>query len=419
MNRFEYDHRASPENRSAEQQTRSRAQPNQEALRDPVPLLRPVDRPRGWDRSTIKNPLFESTFGVMRSLLSNTRFLLITGGFLICVMTALLVFLITPKNEVSPTPMRVIRAPDSALKIRPDEPGGITIPHQDKHIYDAIAPDTRNKVSGFHENDVIAPQPDDISLENQQSYEEDKNISINDRHNLGVTSHNDELGDGQIIQDSSGNEIMLAPNKLNSADSQESRTAEDITLDDAFLASPEPTLPEIISSKSILEPYETPSPAMEMDEEMPLSIAKEPVKKPKTISSPVVSSAQNKVKSISSSKKTKEHKAKGLSGQRKLSATTKSLVVASANYHLQLATVSQRKPAEAESKRLWQRNRDLLGRFRASVHPYQKSANSAPLYRVLVSPVPSAQAAKKLCAQLRNRNVSCQIIHPKSYVAVN
>ncbi|TCS61327.1 SPOR domain-containing protein [Varunaivibrio sulfuroxidans] len=80
-------------------------------------------------------------------------------------------------------------------------------------------------------------------------------------------------------------------------------------------------------------------------------------------------------------------------------------------YLVQLAAVRDRAVAQSEWDRLQKANPDLLGTLKLHVMDV-KLAGKGVFYRLRAGPLPSENAAKKLCAELAKRKEGCLIVRP-------
>ncbi len=83
-----------------------------------------------------------------------------------------------------------------------------------------------------------------------------------------------------------------------------------------------------------------------------------------------------------------------------------------AGYRVQLAAVRSQERAKQEWARLTKKHSDLLGGFSLTVVKADLGPKKGIFYRLRAGPVPSEDAARRLCTLLAKRKVGCLIVRP-------
>ena len=82
-------------------------------------------------------------------------------------------------------------------------------------------------------------------------------------------------------------------------------------------------------------------------------------------------------------------------------------------YQIQIAAVRSPSRAEGEWKRIQRKHRDLLGKLKLSIIKADLGPKKGIYYRLRAGPVADETAARSLCATLKKRKVGCLIVAPK------
>jgi outer membrane biosynthesis protein TonB len=83
-------------------------------------------------------------------------------------------------------------------------------------------------------------------------------------------------------------------------------------------------------------------------------------------------------------------------------------------YRIQLVSVRSEDVAKQEWTRLRSRNADLLGKLDQSVSRADLGGDRGVYYRLRAGPLADEAAAKQLCTELAKRNVGCLVVRPGS-----
>jgi hypothetical protein len=82
-------------------------------------------------------------------------------------------------------------------------------------------------------------------------------------------------------------------------------------------------------------------------------------------------------------------------------------------HQIQIAAVRSPKGARGEWKRLQRKHRELLGKLKLSIVKADLGPKKGIYYRLRAGPVADERAARSLCAALKKRKVGCMIVRPK------
>ncbi len=138
------------------------------------------------------------------------------------------------------------------------------------------------------------------------------------------------------------------------------------------------------------------------------------VQPPQTAPAPPKSEAPSRpfrgVKEAAQPKRTPEKKTP--KPVQKAKAEAKTIPPAKAGYRVQLAAVRSPERAKQEWARLTKKHADLLGGFSLTVVKADLGPKKGIFYRLRAGPVPSEDAARKLCGLLAERKVGCLIVRP-------
>ncbi len=91
----------------------------------------------------------------------------------------------------------------------------------------------------------------------------------------------------------------------------------------------------------------------------------------------------------------------------------KKAVKPAAAYQIQIAAVRSPTRARGEWKRLQRKHRELLGKLKLSIVKADLGPKKGIYYRLRAGPVADGKAARSLCAALKKRKVGCLVVRPK------
>lgn len=251
----------------------------------------------------------------------------------------------------------VIRADVSEIKRKPDEPGGLEVPHQDKLVFNRLAPGQADEPI-----ERLLPLPEvPIALPVSESNQPPAVKSI------GPTT---DKPDTEIATALTPSLIEPAPvNKLPSAP----------TVDPAeIIANTPPSAGVPLETPTDLTP-KAPSPP---------PVAEEKIQPPTKVAAKTPDPAPEPS-----------------------AAEKQSLIPPEAAWGIQLVSLSNQKDAERVWSRLQKANSDLLGDLKLQVQ--MAKLKKGTFYRVQAGPLANRAAASSLCGRLKSRKQDCLVVAPK------
>lgn len=242
-----------------------------------------------------------------------------------------------------------ILLPDpSPIKIRPEDPGGMEVPHRETTVYDQLS-------------DV---DPD-------------------------ATVVLQELPDMPRAPEVTAAPVIPESEKPIADESAPQDTGTSMaTGDNATDAEPdEPASSSAVETESVVAAPEINEPAL-------------------TDAQKAVEAAENRASETAAEKVAQAPKAAPVPTEQSDAAT-----VSEDAYRVQLASVREESGATSEWKRLSSKNKDLLDNLQMFVQRTEIEGKGI-FYRLQAGPLSDAAAAEKLCADLKERSVGCLIVRP-------
>lgn len=288
---------------------------------------------------------------------------LVAGGF-----SAFAYLAYQDRNAAPGGPAPVITAEIGPEKVRPEDPGGMDIPHQDKQVFNRMNPD------------APAPKAEHLLPPPEQPVERPK--------------------DDSVAADTALPPVSTAPEKV-----------------ETLIGTPPPA-----ASKP------APPPQTASRSEIPLP----PIKAPdKSKSAPVSAAVPPPADAAKSGKPTRlvpqasDHKAaekakavaakKSPATESETAAAKKAAAVepaAGGNYKVQLASMRSEPQARASWARLQKAHPAQLGKLSLHIQKVTLKNKKGTYYRVQAGPLADAAAAGKLCATLKARKQGCLVVRP-------
>jgi len=303
-------------------------------------------------------------------------------------------------GETIDTSVPLIRADDALIKVRPEKPGGMEVPDQDKLVYDRM----EGTGDGQPVEQLLPPAEKPIPLpeappppEVTMPAEPEKPVQPQTR--VAEMAEKKPAGPISLVPGKKAAETAPA-----AAPAPPPVAAPTKKVEAAEQLLPEPKKPE--PPQPATAPAAPPPPPAEPAEVKPAKpAAAPPPEPPKPAKVTPPKPPEPKVEVASRPPPPKPAKPV-------VSKTTKPAATAS-SYRIQIASVRSSKDARSEWKRLQRKNRDLLGGLQLSIDKADLGAKKGIYYRLRAGPVADAAAAKSLCAALKKRKVGCLIVRPK------
>ena len=264
----------------------------------------------------------------------------------------------------------LITADKGPTKIRPKEPGGMLVPDRDKQVFSRINP-TENPPRIEH----LLPPPDTIVARSAPAGKKpDSSRRVASRAAAGA-------GSGQT-------EVLVAPAKPAAVKKSAARPA------------PKPKVKPAPKPKSAAKPAAKPK-----------VIAKPaPAPLPKARSKPAAKPGPAAAKTVTPvappSKKPAKTPAR-LSLLPDPTATTKDM----RGWRVQIAAFRSVEATKRSWQRVRRRHKDVLGSLELSVVKADLGKKGV-YYRMQAGPLAGADAARKLCAEIKKRKLGCLVVRP-------
>ena len=333
-------------------------------------------------------------------------------------------FLDTWLGESIDTSVPLIPADDAPIKVRPEKPGGMEVPDQDKLVYDRmegtgdgqpveqLLPPAENPMPLSE-----APPPPEVTMPAETEKPAQPQTQV------AETAEKRPAGPISLVPGKKAAEAApaaapapppaAAPTKKVEAAEQllpEPEKPEPAQPAAAPAAPPPPPAKpaEAKPAKPAPPPPAPPPPAPTKPaptKPAPAKPAAPPPEPPKPVKMTPPKPAETKV--AVAGKPPPPEPAKPV-----VKKTTKPAAMAS-SFRIQIASVRSPKGARDEWKRLQRKNRELLGDLQLSIEKADLGAKKGIYYRLRAGPVADAAAAKSLCAALKKRKVDCLIVRPK------
>lgn len=272
------------------------------------------------------------------------------GGFLAIIWYAYSVG--GPSGTGAEPPL--ITAEEAPTRIRPERPGGMEVPHQDKLVFDRLNPDANRPLV-----ERLLPPPE-VPLPPPEAAP-----SVDERPDIAVGAEGPDDGDGMLVDDPFPGTPMDAGEDAIAALIERNALDQPIPEETAPPAA-EPTIAEPVSPSAAPQEPASASPTP--------SPAPAPAAPPRDLASPSASSGEGGA------------------------------------YRVQLAAVRSEEAARAEWNRLKGRHAAALGSLDLSVVRADLGAKGV-FYRVQAGPVDEARA-NRICETLKGQNVGCLVVRP-------
>ena len=283
-------------------------------------------------------------------------------------------------GESVDTSVPLIRADIAPIKVRPENPGGMQVPDQDKLVYDrmqgeAEAPQVEQLLPP-PETPLPLPAPPpppqvDLAGDSASAAEtEVAEAAIAE----AVSPQSAPAAVGQPIQPAPAGPISLVPERPSPTHQPKPmETAEQL------LPEPEKSKPVETATAPPPKPVETkPIKLPEMPPEKPATTVVNNPPKPKPVPPPPKKAAKPTLA-----------------------------------YQIQIAAVRSPSRARGEWKRLQHKHRSLLGNLKLSIIKADLGPKKGIYYRLRAGPVADEPAARSLCVMLKKRKVGCLVVRPK------
>ena len=307
--------------------------------------------------------------------------------------------------QVTDAEIPFIKAEQGETKVRPEDPGGLEIPYQDKLVFERLAPDQSEPLV-----ERLLPPPEipieRLSLPNipalagvappastgSPTVDPAGNLAGNLADNLADNLNVDPVDDPDI------EEIVLKP-----AEPQPE------IVDTAQAAEPEPErliapeqLPEqlavperLVAQTPARNPAETPAPP-KRDDQIAQVIERLTAEEPASELVPG-SPPETLQASLPASPKPDSPLPKAAPTDR-------------AGWRIQVASLRNSTSAEGEWVRLKQRHADVLAGL--SLNLQRADLDSGTFYRIQAGPLPDRGSAERVCDRLKSRSQGCLVVSP-------
>ncbi len=296
-------------------------------------------------------------------------------------------------DELAP----IVRAQDGPTRVRPDSPGGLDIPDQDKLVFDRIAP-------GQAEPTVerLLPEPEQPLPASD--------VAISDATDQVVTEAVDVIE--QPVADAAAAIEEAVEDTVEVAPPPPIPGAEIATADDA----PEPEADGGLNLNDVLAAISNELPGADAPAD---AAAADPVGDVAALDEPteiIVESAEAPAVAPPTveSVPIPEPPAAEVAAATPPPAAPAATAVVPANgdsvWRIQLASVRDEAGAAREWDRLKSRHPDLLGALVLNIQSADLAAGR--FYRIQAGPVADRAAARKLCADLAGANQDCLVVQP-------
>lgn len=249
----------------------------------------------------------------------------------------------------------LIRAEQRPTKVKPDDPGGMNVPHQDKTIFERVKP---------------------------------------------------QDGDTKKV------EQLLPPPEEPVARPKKKQPPQQAAAPETPPAAPPSPVPAATPSPA---PAATPTPAPTPEAKAPAADAKLPPTDPKAAAPPAnAPQALTPAAPPATTAPAQEEKPADAQPKPATTTPTQTAVAPPAKngaYKVQIAAVKSQEDAEREWAKLKSAHSDLLGALTLSVQRADLGAKGI-YYRVQAGPLADAAAAKELCGSLQQRKIGCLVVRP-------
>ena len=260
----------------------------------------------------------------------------------------------------------LIRAEASDLKRKPDNPGGLVVPHQDKLVFNRLAPGQADEPV-----ERLLPLPEaPVALPVAE---------ISEPPPIKAIGPGQGPADTEIAQALTPK--LVDPGPVNKT--------------------PPPAPPEAAVAAPPPPPPAPPIDPAEIVAKTPPAAAV-PLKLPADLKPKTTASAPAQVAPPPAVEKT---------AVEKTPVDKPSQIAAAAAWRIQLFSLSSQKDAETVWAKLQKTNRDLLGGLELQIQTAKLQKGT--YYRVQAGPLPNRAAAASLCGTLKSRKQDCLVVAPK------
>ena len=266
----------------------------------------------------------------------------------------------------------LIKAPDGPIKVRPENPGGLKVPNQDKLVYDRIQNDSGVINNSERRIERLLPPPEQpIEKPSFRSAKKEQNSRSKETMGNGSKS---KVKENLIIKDLKSYPVARVP-----------------------------TIKDVETAKQPAPPPPPQAPKTKSQQLISGSSFSEQVK-----STPRVSAS-----TLNSTKGTKSElkKSKNIS---KKSAIKNTSETQEQQFQVQLAATRSSKLAREEWERLKNRHLDLLGRLSLTINKVDLGSKKGIFHRLRAGPFSNETKARELCKALAKRKVGCLLIKPNN-----
>jgi hypothetical protein len=265
-------------------------------------------------------------------------------------------FLVGERGEtpVAEGELPVVRAPEEPVKVRPEQPGGMKVPHRDKLVYDRMGPQSNDP-----EVERLLPEPEQPMARPEPSPEPSRDPAV-EAPEAAAKTPSEALKKltppppapmkpvGEAAQPKAPSSTRPAPAKSVAA-AEEARKAE---------APPETAMEETTMETSAGRPPAEAAP------------------------------------------------------QRQQSDTKAASAAPKSTYQVQIAALRSRDAVEKEWSRLRNKHGDLLGSLTLNVERADLGPKGV-FYRLRAGPLADRSAAGALCDALKKRKLGCMVVGPR------
>ncbi len=273
--------------------------------------------------------------------------------------------------QVGDQQIPLIKAEQGATKVRPEDPGGLQIPHQDKLVFERIAPDQSEPLV-----ERLLPPPE-IPIERPSIPELPARLTPPPAPSLAdvspppapVVETADRSAASEDQADTAAEQLADAQTDADPAEAAPSEQAQQIAAvapaarpDDAPAPTPNDQLDQVIENLTEELPAPQPEP-----QQAAVTATPEPDATPSSSS-------------------------------------------AAEGWRIQVASLRDSTSAEGEWNRLKERHADVLAGL--SVNLQRADLDNGTFYRVQAGPLPDRGAAQAACERLKSRSQGCLIVGP-------
>ncbi len=280
----------------------------------------------------------------------------------------LYMLIIPTTTEVKNTAIPLIQADENPIKILPENPGGIQVPHQDKLVYNRIdGRGSSDEITQLEREDTVDPASLEIASAQVEQTQDVVSAEPTSNYHVWPKASPPHLS-AKLNQEKM--QATSAPPMPTQPSSEEEQV-----LVQAPANMQAPVGDEIAR---LLEPN---SMEEQEDRAQPLKVEK----KLKAVAAPI--------------------------GKLKDKRKDQNLVLAK-KHRIQIASLSTQAAAELEKKRLWSKNKETLGKYKGMISEVPGAGGT--YYKIFAGPFASSDAAKIFCKKFTKLNKSaCFVVAPQ------